>query len=112
MNGVLRFGNRDKLSTRFIRPFKILDRVGALAYRVALPPNLAGVHNMFHVYMLRKYMTNPSHILKFELLQLAPKLSHEERPIQILDRKEKRIQNKITKLVKVKWLNNSDEEAT
>ncbi|XP_075477138.1 uncharacterized protein LOC142518278 [Primulina tabacum] len=112
MKGVMRFGKRGKLSPRFIGPFEILDRVGTLAYRVALPPNLAGVHNVFHVSMLRKYIANSSHVLSFEPLQLAPDMSYEERPIQILDRQERRLRNKVTKLVKVWWLNQSVEEAT
>ncbi|XP_075499161.1 uncharacterized protein LOC142537536 [Primulina tabacum] len=83
-----------------------------LAHRVALPPNLAGVHNVFHVSMLRKHMANLSHVLKFEPLQLFPNPSYKERPIQILDKQEKRLWNKVTKLVRVKWLNHSDDEAT
>ncbi|XP_073030664.1 uncharacterized protein [Primulina eburnea] len=112
MKGVMRFGKRGKLIPRSIGPFKILDRVGTLAYRVALPPNLAGVHNVFHVSMLRKYLANPSYVLSFEPLQLALDLSYEERSVQILDRQEQRIQNKVTKLVKVRWMNQSAEEAT
>ncbi|CAM8905384.1 unnamed protein product [Rhodiola kirilowii] len=52
--GISRFSIRGKLSPRFIGPFEILERVGSLAYRLALPPVLAGVHNVFHVSMLRK----------------------------------------------------------
>ncbi|XP_073317723.1 uncharacterized protein [Primulina huaijiensis] len=112
MKGVMRFGKRGKLSPRFIGPLEILDRVGTLAYRVALPPNLAGVHNVFHVSMLRKYLANPSHVLSYEPLQVAPDLSYEEKPVQILDRQERRLRNKVMKLVKVRWLNQSVEEAT
>ncbi|XP_073271513.1 uncharacterized protein [Primulina huaijiensis] len=112
MKGVMRFGKKCELSPRFIGPFEILEKVGTLAYHVALSPNLAGVQNLFHVSMLRKYIENPSHVRSFEPLQLSPNLSYEERPIQILDRQERRLRNKVTKLVKVKWLNHSDEEAT
>ncbi|XP_075473310.1 uncharacterized protein LOC142504313 [Primulina tabacum] len=112
MNGDMRFGKIGKFSPRFIGPFEILDRVGTLAYRVALPPNLAGVHNVFHVSMLRKHMANPSYVLKFKPLQLFSNLSYEERPIQILDKQEKRLRNKVTKLFRVKRLKHSDEEAT
>ncbi|XP_073037213.1 uncharacterized protein [Primulina eburnea] len=80
--------------------------------RVSLPPNLAGVHNVFHVSMLRKYTSNPSHVLNYEPLQLTPHLSFEERPTQILNRQEKRLRNKVIQMVKVKWLNHSKEEAT
>ncbi|XP_073271497.1 uncharacterized protein [Primulina huaijiensis] len=94
MKGVMRFEKKRKLSPRFIRPFEILERVGTLAYRVALPPNQAGVHNVFHVSMLRKYMSKPSHVLNYEPLQLTPNLSFEERPTQMLDRQERRLRNK------------------
>ncbi|XP_073313440.1 uncharacterized protein [Primulina huaijiensis] len=112
MKGVMRFGKKGKLSPKFIGPFKILERVGTIAYRVALPPNLAGVHNVFHVSMLRKYMLNPSHVLNYEQLQLTPNLSFEKRPTRILERQERRLQNKVIHMVKVKWLKHSEEKAT
>ena len=61
--GVIRFGKHGKLSLRFIGPYKIIERIGPVAYHVALPPKLAGVHDVFHVSMLRWYRRNPSHIL-------------------------------------------------
>ncbi|XP_073273314.1 uncharacterized protein [Primulina huaijiensis] len=80
MKGVMRFGKKGKLCPRFIGPFKIPERVGTLAYRVALQPNLVGVHNVFYVLILWKYMSNPSHVLNYEPLQLTSNLSFEERP--------------------------------
>ncbi|XP_073153651.1 uncharacterized protein [Henckelia pumila] len=112
MKGVMRFGKKGKLAPRFIGPFEILYRVGALAYRVALPPNLDGVHNVFHVSMLRKYVSNPSHVLSMEPLQLYPHMTYEERPIQILDRHERKLCNKSIPMIKVRWQNHSEEEAT
>ncbi|XP_073120878.1 uncharacterized protein [Henckelia pumila] len=112
MKGVMRFGKKGKLTPRFIGPFEILDRVGALAYRVAFPPKLDGVHNVFHVSMLRKYVSNPSHVLSLEPLQLSPHMTYEERPIRIFDRQERRLRNKSIPMVKVSWQNHSDEEAT
>ncbi|XP_073030730.1 uncharacterized protein [Primulina eburnea] len=109
MKGVTRFGKMGMLSPRFIKPFEILERVGTLAYRAALPPNLTGVHNVFHVSMLQKYMSNSSHVLNYEPLQLTPHLSFDERPTQKLDRQEKRLQNKLIWMIKVKWLNHSEE---
>ncbi|XP_073020380.1 uncharacterized protein [Primulina eburnea] len=85
MKGVKRFVKKRKLSPRFIGPFEILERIGILAYIVALPPNLAG---------------------------LTPHLSFEEKPTQILDRQEKRLRNKVIQMINVKWLNHSEEEAT
>ena len=57
------FGKRGKLSSRFIGPFEILERVGIVAYRLALPPSMSGVHEVFHVSMLRKYTPNPAHVV-------------------------------------------------
>ena len=61
--GVVRFDKRDKLSPRFIGYFEILERVGTIAYRLALPPSMAGVHEVFHVSMLRKYTLDPAHVV-------------------------------------------------
>ena len=58
--GIMRFGNKGKLSPRYIRPYEIVERVGTLAYRLALPPELARIHNVFHVSMLRRYRSDPS----------------------------------------------------
>ncbi|XP_073153111.1 uncharacterized protein [Henckelia pumila] len=112
MKGVMHYGKKGKLSPRFIGPFEILYRIGTLAYRVSLPPSLAAVHNVFHVSMLRKYISNPSHILDFEPLRLASDLSFEERPEQILAREERRLRTRDIPMVKVRWLNHSEEEAT
>ena len=61
--GVVSFGKQGKLSLRFIRPFEILERVGTVAYRLALPPNMSGVHEVFHVSMLRRYTPDPTHVV-------------------------------------------------
>ena len=61
--GVVRFGKRGKLSPRFIGPFKILERVGAVVYRLDLPPRMSGVYEVFHVSMLRRYIPNPAHVV-------------------------------------------------
>ena len=112
MRGVLRFGKKEKLSPRFIGPFEILERVGAVAYRISLPPNLAVVHNVFHVSMLRKYTPDPTHIIKHEMLPLREDLSYEEKPSRILARDTRRLRNKDIPLVKVSWGNHREEEAT
>ena len=59
--GVVRFGKRGKLSPRFIGPFEILERMGSVAYRLALPPSMSGVREVFHVSMLREYTPDPAH---------------------------------------------------
>jgi hypothetical protein len=75
MRGVMRFGKKGKLSPRFIGPFKITQRVGKLAYRIALPPDLVKTHDVFHVSMLRKYIGNPNVIVEYELLEIQDGLT-------------------------------------
>ncbi|KAL5557043.1 hypothetical protein UlMin_039279 [Ulmus minor] len=110
--GVIRFGKRGKLNPRYVGPYEVLGRVGKVAYKLALPPNLASVHNVFHVSMLKKYVPNTSHILEQEPIELQEDLTYEEKPVQILDRKTKTLRNKEIPLVKVLWRNQKMEEAT
>ncbi|KAL5577228.1 hypothetical protein UlMin_018927 [Ulmus minor] len=112
MKGVMRFGKRGKLSPRFVGPFEILERIGDLAYRVALPPAMSGIHNVFHVSMLRKYTPDPSHVLSYDTLDLRQDLTFEESPVRILDREERELRQKKIRLVKVLWKNHEVEEAT
>ena len=112
MKGVLRFGKRGKLNPRFIGPFKILERIGNVAYRLALPPTLSAVHNVFHVSMLRKYMADPSHVVEYEPLQLKGDLSYEEQPTRILAKEVKALRNREIAMVKVLWQNHQFSEAT
>ncbi|KAL5575189.1 hypothetical protein UlMin_016888 [Ulmus minor] len=112
MKGVMRFGKRGKLSPRFVGPFEILERIGDLAYRVALPPAMSGIHNVFHVSMLRKYTPDPSRVLSYDTLDLRQDLTFEELPVKILDREEKELRRKRIRLVKVLWRNHEVEEAT
>ncbi|XP_031248273.1 uncharacterized protein LOC116106053 [Pistacia vera] len=88
---VMRFGGKGKLAPRYIGPFEVLVRIGKLAYKLALPPNMNKVHNVFHVSLLRRYISDPSHILKEEEVDLKENLVYEERPVQILDRRIKEL---------------------
>ena len=63
--GVVRFGKRSKLSPRFVGPFKVVQQVSECAYHLVLPSSLSGVHDVFHVSMLRKYIIDPSHVLDY-----------------------------------------------
>ncbi|XP_062100472.1 uncharacterized protein LOC133806379, partial [Humulus lupulus] len=112
LRGVKRFGVRGKLSPRFVGPFEVLERIGEVAYRLAMPPALSGVHDVFHVSMLRKYVSDSTHVLSYENLELDRDLSYEEKPVQILDRKDKALRSKTIPLVKVLWRNSKVEEAT
>ncbi|KAL0556602.1 hypothetical protein IC582_005116 [Cucumis melo] len=103
MKGVLRFEKKGKLSPRFVGPFEILERIGALAYRLALPPSFSGVHDVFHVSMLRRYVVDLTHIVNFELLQINEDFSYEEQSVEILAREIKMLHNRGISLVKVLW---------
>ncbi|XP_070054271.1 uncharacterized protein [Nicotiana tomentosiformis] len=86
MKGVMRFGNKGKLSMMFIRPFEVLERVGEIAYKLALPPRLSRVHLVLHVSMLQKYHGDKPYIFDFNTVQLDENLTYEEKPVAILDR--------------------------
>ncbi|XP_042467389.1 uncharacterized protein LOC122050560 [Zingiber officinale] len=90
----------------------ILERIGEVAYQLALPPSLAGVHDVFNVSMLRKYVPHPTHILTDVSITLQPDVTYEEVPVRILDRKERQLWNKTSRLVKVGWEHHSDDEVT
>ena len=83
----MRFGNKGKLTPRIIGPFEILDRVRNVSDRLTHPPSLSRIHNDFHVSMLKKYVTDSSHVLDYKPLQLEEDLTYEERPIQTLNKR-------------------------
>ncbi|KAA0036152.1 pol protein [Cucumis melo var. makuwa] len=112
MKGVLRFEKKGKLSPRFIGPFEILERIGPVTYRLALPPFFSAMHDVFHVSMLRRYVADPTHVVDFEPLQISENLSYEEQPVEILAREVKKLRNREISLVKVLWRNHGVEEAT
>ena len=112
MKGILRFGLKGKLSPRFIGPFEILERVGQVAYRLALPPDLSSVHPVFHVSMLRKYVHDPSHIIQLQSVQLDENLSYTEQPVDIMDKRVKCLHSKDVVSVKVAWRGPVGEEMT
>jgi hypothetical protein len=112
MRGVMRFEKKGKLSPRFVGPFKITQRVGRLAYRIVLPPNLVGAHYVFHVSMLRKYIANPDVIMEYEPLKIQEGLPYVEEPVKIVDKMEQVLHTKNIPIVKVLWRNHGVEEAS
>ncbi|XP_016755370.1 uncharacterized protein [Gossypium hirsutum] len=101
-----------KLSHRFIGSYQILKRVGPVAYQLELPLELDRIHDIFHVWMLRRYRSYPTHIVPVEEIEVRPDLTFEEEPIQILDHDVKILRRKSIPLVKVLWRNHSTEKAT
>ena len=112
LKGVFRFGKKGKLAPRYIGPYEVLKKIGAVAYELALPPDFPPVHPMFHVSMLRKYVKDPSHVLKHQAVPLSSDLTFEARPVQVLDRKVRRLRNKEVASIKVVWEHHLPEEAT
>ncbi|XP_019195878.1 PREDICTED: uncharacterized protein LOC109189722 [Ipomoea nil] len=110
--GVMQFGKKGKLSLRFIGPYEIFERVGSLAYCLALPLELERVHDVFHVSQLKRYVHDPAHVLPSEVISLDEDLSYEERPLRILDFKTRDTRRKSVKMVKVWWTHHGVEEAT
>ena len=110
--GVLIFGRHGKLRPRYIGLYEIISRVGPVAYSLDLPPELSKVHNVFHVSMLRKYIPDPSHVLRDHQVELKDNLTYKEHPMQIVDCREQILRNKVIPLVKVLWGNHGIKEAT
>ena len=81
----MRFGKRGKLSPRFIGPFEILEWVGTVAYRLALPPSISGVHEVFHFSMLRRYTPDPTHVMDWGEIEVDTDGTFEEGPVCIMD---------------------------
>ncbi|KAA3473088.1 DNA/RNA polymerases superfamily protein [Gossypium australe] len=109
---VLRFGRKGKLSLRFIEPYEIIKRVGPVAYRLKLPSELEKIHNVFHVSMLRRYRSDPSHVIALSKIEIQSDMTYEEEPIRILAREVKEFRNKKILLLKVLWNRHRIEEAT
>ncbi|KAA0056056.1 hypothetical protein IC582_013638 [Cucumis melo] len=111
MKGVLRFEKNGKLSPRFVGPVEILERIGPVAYRLALPPTFSAIHDVFHVSMLRKYVPDSTHVVDFEPLHMNENLCIKEQPVEILAREVKMLCDRGIALVKVLWRNHGAEEA-
>ncbi|PKA61600.1 hypothetical protein AXF42_Ash018213 [Apostasia shenzhenica] len=99
---------------RLIGPFEIIERIGAVAYRLALPPHLEGIHDIFHISMLKRYVSDPSHVIQYnpKRMKVRSDLSYKEKPIRILVKDVERLRNKEISMVKVLWSNQTERETT
>nr|GEX58494.1 putative reverse transcriptase domain-containing protein [Tanacetum cinerariifolium] len=103
VEGRLHFGKRGKLSPRYIRPFKILSRVGLVSYTLDLPEELKGVHSTFHVSNLMKCLAKGDIVVPIDEIQLDDKLHVIEELVEIMDREFKRLKQSQIPMVKVCW---------
>ena len=110
--GVVRFGKRGKLSPRFIGPFEILERVGTVAYWLALPPSMSGVHKIFHVSMLQRYTPDSAHVVDWGEIEVDTDGTFEEGPVCIMDSRDQILRRKTVRLVRVLWQYRGVEEST
>ncbi|XP_021998143.1 uncharacterized protein LOC110895171 [Helianthus annuus] len=110
--GVIRFRKRGKLSLRFIGSFKIVERVGKVAYRLELPEELSGIHSTFHVSHLRKCLVDETIYIHYEDIEVDDRLNYVVKPMAILDRKVKILSNKEINQVKVKWEHRKGSDTT
>ena len=101
-----------KLAPRYVGPFLVIARVGRVAYHLRLPPQLSGLHPVFHVSMLRKADVDPKEIVNYHSLDILSDSAMEERPVRILDRRKQVLRGKVIPLVRVFWTNHGAEEST
>ena len=109
--GVVRFGKRGKLSPRFIGPFEIIERIGTVAYWLALPPSMSGVHEVFHVSMLREYTPDLAHVVDWGQIVVDTDGTFEEGPVCIVCSSDQVLRHKTVRLVRVLWRHCGVEES-
>nr|GFC65429.1 putative reverse transcriptase domain-containing protein [Tanacetum cinerariifolium] len=110
--GVVHFGKRGKLKPRYVRPFKVLERIGDVAYKLDLPEELSRVHNTFHVSNLKKYHADEPLVVSFDGLHFDDKLQFVKEPVEIVDREVKRLKRSRIPLVKIRWNSKRGPEFT
>ena len=101
--GVVRFGKRGKLNPRYVGPFKVLAKVGDVAYRLELPQELSSVHHTFHVSNLKKCYSDEPLVMPLEGVYIDDKLKFVEEPVEIMEREVKRLKRSRIPLVKIRW---------
>ena len=109
---MLRFGMKGKLAPRYIGTYEVIERIGSIAYRLALHSHLNKIHDVFHVSMLRKAEVDPSRVLPQVPLEIAEDLTLEVKPVKVLDYSEKELMNKKILMIKVLWRSSQIEEVT
>ena len=116
LRGVKRFGVKGKLAPRFVGPYRVLERMGEVAYKSELPEGLSGVHDVFHVSQLKKCHAEMTDIplretVPLEAIQLDNDLTYEEKPVKILEYASRVTRSKVIKFCKVQWSHHTEDEA-
>ena len=109
---MVRFGKRGKLNPRYVGPFKVLERIGKVAYRLELPTELGNVHDVFHVSQLKKCYADDPLAVPFQELKVNDKLQFVEEPIEIMDREVKVRKHSRIPIVRVRWNSRRGPEFT
>ena len=109
MKGIMRFGKKGKLSPRYVGPYRIIQRIGQVACKLELPPEMSLVHPVFHVSMLKKVVGDLSAIVSVETVEVSNELSYEEILVAIIYRHVRKLRNKQIASVKVLWRNQQVE---
>ena len=109
---MVRFGKRGKLSPRFIGPFEILERVGVVAYGLALPPSMSGVHEVFHVSMLQRYTSDLAQVVDWGEIEVDTDGTFDDGPVFIFDSRDQVLRRKTVRLVRVLWQHRGVDEST
>ncbi|WVZ76590.1 hypothetical protein U9M48_024555 [Paspalum notatum var. saurae] len=112
MRGIQRFNMKGKLAPRYIGPFKIVERKGEVAYKLELPSNLSGTHNVFHMSQLKKCLRVPEEQAPLEGLDVQEDLTYTEHPVKILETSERVTRNRRVKMCRVQWKHHTEDEAT
>ena len=117
LRGVKHFGFKGKLEPRFVGPYKVLECMGEVVYKLELREGLSGVHDVFHVSQLKKCHAEMANIplrdtMPLEAIQLDSDLTYEEKPVKILEFASRVTRSKVIKFCKVQWSHHTEEEAT
>ncbi|GKE75909.1 putative reverse transcriptase domain-containing protein [Tanacetum coccineum] len=110
--GVVHFGKQGKLNPRYVGPFKVIERVGSVAYKLELPQQLSRVHNTFHVSNLKKCLSDESLVIPLEELRVDDKLHFVEEPVEVMDREIKQLKKSRIPIIKVRWNSKRGPEFT